>query len=278
MIGRSLLQLRSAYQTLATMGLGERLVIFSDLDGTLLDHESYSFSAALPALGRLKRLNIPIILASSKTAAELHRIQEAMGLTAYPAIIENGAGLIGLDGDDLPGPDYTALRQHLDGLPSDLRAGFTGFGDMTDETVAKVTGLTLSDAAMARSRHFSEPGLWSGSAQRKSEFLSALKSCGVHAREGGRFLTLSFGHTKASQMDVVKARLNPATTLALGDAPNDVEMLEAADYAFIIRNPHRPVLPALPGEASGRIARTKETGPEGWNRAVNCLLDKWNWD
>ena len=46
-------------------------IFFSDLDGTLLDHENYDWSAAKPALSELKRQGLPLILASSKTAAEI---------------------------------------------------------------------------------------------------------------------------------------------------------------------------------------------------------------
>jgi mannosyl-3-phosphoglycerate phosphatase len=60
--------------------------------------------------------------------------------------------------------------------------------------------------------------------------------------------------------------------LALGDAPNDVEMLEAADRAAIVANPHRPALPPMPGEAEGRVLRTDLTGPAGWSWAVERIL------
>ncbi len=254
------------------------LVIFSDLDGTLLDHDTYRFDAAQPALDRLRHHAIPVVLASSKTAAELQRLQGAMRICAYPAIVENGAGVIGLGAAATRATEYEALRAHLDSLPEGLRAGFTGFGDMTSDEVAKLTGLPMNEAALARDRHFSEPGLWSGSAEDKAEFLAALEMKGVQAREGGRFLTLSFGRTKASRMAQVARLYQPDATIALGDAPNDVEMLEAADYGFIIRNPHRPALPELAGEAEGRIKRTETPGPQGWNTAIHSMLDQWNLD
>ena len=52
------------------------MMIVSDLDGTLLDHDSYSYRAATPALAEIRRRGIPLILASSKTRLEmqvLHR-------------------------------------------------------------------------------------------------------------------------------------------------------------------------------------------------------------
>ena len=43
------------------------LLVFTDLDGTLLDHHSYSHAAALPGLERLRGLEVPVIPVTSKT-------------------------------------------------------------------------------------------------------------------------------------------------------------------------------------------------------------------
>ena len=87
-------------------------------------------------------------------------------------------------------------------------------------------------------------------------------------------MTLSFGQTKKDRMNEIQARLKTKTTFALGDAPNDVEMLEHADFGVIVANPHRTALPGLKGEDTGRIVRTKEPGPKGWNHAVHSFLDQ----
>ncbi|WP_051371748.1 HAD hydrolase family protein [Leisingera aquimarina] len=71
------------------------LLLFSDLDGTLLSHENYSWEPARPALTALKRAGAGVILATSKTAAEVAPLRQSMGLGRWPAIVENGAGLLG---------------------------------------------------------------------------------------------------------------------------------------------------------------------------------------
>ena len=55
-------------------------IIFSDLDGTLLDHKTYTFDPALEALSIIKSRQIPLILSSSKTRAEIERIQSHLAL------------------------------------------------------------------------------------------------------------------------------------------------------------------------------------------------------
>ena len=64
--------------------------MFSDLDGSLLDHYSYSFDAALPAVNALEELDIPLILVSSKTRAEILAVREQLA-NRHPFIVENGA-------------------------------------------------------------------------------------------------------------------------------------------------------------------------------------------
>ena len=251
------------------------LLVFSDLDGTLLDHETYDFAPALPALRALNALGAGVVLASSKTAAEMAPLRARMDLGQWPAIVENGAGILdpGAEAsfDDAP---YREIRRRLAGLPSGF-CHFRGFGDMTDAEVAKITGLPEADAALARRRQFSEPGLWTGSPAALEQFLDAAENAGLHARRGGRFLTFSHGQTKADRMKELIARLRPARTLALGDAPNDTEMLAAADQAVVIANPHGATLPPLPGEAQGRVTRTTLPGPQGWNTSVLAWVDEY---
>lgn len=244
------------------------LLVFSDLDGTLLDHATYSFEPARPALDRLRNLGIPLILTTSKTAAEVAGLHAALSLGAAPAIVENGAGVFRPGQDGAGGAAYRRLREALAGI----EAPFRGFGDMTDAEVADITGLPLDQAALARHRQHSEPGLWTGAEDDLQRFIDALADKGITARRGGRFLTLSFGRTKADAMQDIASDMGAQQTLALGDAPNDLEMLNAATFGVIIRNDHGPGLPPQPGEATGAIRRTTQPGPTGWNIAVNDIL------
>ena len=145
-------------------------------------------------------------------------------------------------------------------------------GDMSAEEIAQITGLPLASARLAAKRRFSEPGLWHGTAAQQEAFVTELAELGISARMGGRFLTLSFGATKRDQMGIVAEKIGKRVKIALGDAPNDREMLEAADHGVIVLNRHGAGLPPLSGEATGRIRRTKQEGPAGWNTAILSLL------
>ncbi|MFT7595577.1 MAG: mannosyl-3-phosphoglycerate phosphatase [Paracoccaceae bacterium] len=235
----------------------------------MLDHRDYSWTAAQPGLSALKQHKAGLVLASSKTAAELQRLRADIGFLDWPAIVENGAGILWPDQDvQSDDADYQRLRAILASLPK----GFVGFGDMTAQDVADKTGLSPDQAVLARRRCYSEPGLWTGTEDALAGFLDAAQAQGVHARRGGRFLTLSFGRTKADAMADVVARLKPLKTVALGDAPNDIEMIEAADFGVIVANPAAPRLAPLCSEAQGRTLRSELEGPSGWAAAILTLL------
>ena len=256
-----------------------QVIVFSDLDGTLLDHETYSFDAALPALARLKDLNIPLVLASSKTAAEIAPLRAAMGFAHCPAIVENGAGVLPpeTDADDV-GTTHERLIDALNALPADLRACFAGFSDWDVSEIAARTGLDLISAERARKRSFSEPGIWTGTEAQLEAFRNRLLQSGIGIQKGGRFHTLSFGGNKADRLGEISLQFESEKRsrpfcLALGDAPNDIAMLEVADCGVIIPNPDHPGIGRLAGENNGRIKRAKFPGPVGWNDSVLSCID-----
>jgi mannosyl-3-phosphoglycerate phosphatase len=247
-------------------------IVFTDLDGTLLDHHSYDYAPALPALDALKQRGIPVILASSKTAAEIAPLRAELGLSMHPAIVENGAGLLpagGKAGDD--NSAYLRLRAALDQVPPDLRALYIGGGDMSAAAVAAHPGLPLPQAALAKTRNFSEPGIWTGTPDQQAAFQDALTGLGVSHRFGGRYLTLSFGRTKADQMEAIRAHYGARHVIALGDAPNDLEMLVAADHPIVITNAQATPL-SVPDTLQPRLIRSTLPGPSGWNETISALL------
>ena len=67
-------------------------LIFSDLDGTLLSYNNYSFHEAIEALNYIKEYNIPCIIATSKTFKESVEILNTLGLRE-PFIVENGGSI-----------------------------------------------------------------------------------------------------------------------------------------------------------------------------------------
>jgi mannosyl-3-phosphoglycerate phosphatase len=268
---------------------GMRLLVFTDLDGTLLDHEGYGWEPARPALERLRAGGHLVVPATSKTLAETGVLQRVLGIPG-PAIVENGA-VLGLppelaptDGLDPAGvwqvrrfsPPYDTVVGMLADLRRTRGYRFRGFADLSEREVADLTGLTLDEATAARRRDGSEPIRWEDRPERLADLDRDLAGLRLRRLTGGRFHhVLGSGADKAMAMSELRRLLAAAghlfsLTVALGDGPNDVEMLAAADRAVLVANPKAPDFDT--GRITGLI-RTRAPGPAGWAEAVHALLD-----
>lgn len=257
------------------------LVVFSDLDGTLLD-EQYRHDAAEPALMRLRAAGIPLVLTSSKTRAEMLAIRAGLA-PGQPIIFENGCGIAtpdtgdGEDSVERFGPDYDGLRAIIADVRARTGAPFRGFGDMSDEEVAERTGLPLADAALARAREASEPGVFEGGEGELETFRAALAARDLRIVRGGRFLHVMPHTDKADAVRRVAARLREAqpdaswVTIVAGDSENDADMLRAADRAVVVRRADGSWLEL---DRSTGVLRSTAIGPAGWAECLGRLLDE----
>ncbi len=266
------------------------LVVYTDLDGTLLDHDTYRFDAALPALRRLQAMAIPVVPVTSKTLAELDPLLTELGIDG-PCIAENGAliatpaGYFGnpAGGDNRQGrfqlryltQRYDAIRALLASLRSEFGFAFTGFADMDDAEVATLTGLSAAAARLARQRLASEPLLWQDSPEALTAFVAHLRRHGCRLVTGGRFQHVLGDSDKAAaiaalEQDFVHAGFDDFSRIALGDSPNDATMLQSSDIAVVVRAKDGPGL-SLNGRAG--VFTTRACGPEGWNEFFQEHLD-----
>lgn len=257
-----------------------QLLVFTDLDGSLMEHESYSIEPALESLESLRRRGFTLVMNSSKTAAEIGAIQEKLSLQA-PFIAENGALLQLLEADAEGQRRIQFGRHRRDWLP-ELHAmrereqfEFEGFADWTPREIGERTGLSLAEAELAGEREFSEPILWRGASNRRARFLELLQDMGLQLLEGGRFLSIQGSHSKADAMHWLQQRLrdreagSSLISVALGDSPNDVAMLNAADVAVIIKSGKSD---RIAPEGPARVIHTKRPGPAGWHDAMDEIL------
>lgn len=252
------------------------LVVITDLDGTLLDHHNYKYDAAIPALKELEACQIPLILNSSKTAAEMKLLRRKLG-NHYPFVVENGAGIYLPKDDDYEkisfGIDRSAILAVIHELRTHGEAEFIGFADLSIEDIMQKTGLGHEQAQLANKRDFTEPVQWTGSAQRLELFRQTLAVRGLTAVQGGRFISISGKVDKGRALVwlrdyFTKQYKKPPLMVALGDSYNDRPMLENADYAVVVRSPVRE--PPLVKNTNLRV--TEKAGPQGWNDSLLTLL------
>jgi mannosyl-3-phosphoglycerate phosphatase len=267
--------------------LDNSLLIFTDLDGSLLDHDDYSWKPAQGWLDKLAAHQVPVVITTSKTAAEVMELQKALNLTEVPFIAENGA-VIALPeswGDHLAyprkvfGAEYGEIRKIIDALR--LRYDFEcrGFGDVNAAQVADWTGLPPDDAQLAMTREGSEPLVWFGDERDLTRFEGYLNQEGLTLTRGGRFWhVMGAGVSKGQAVQWLageyrRRRGHPMVTLGLGDGPNDLSMLDAVDHAVVIRGHHDQPMP-LKHEGSDHVFRTTLYGPQGWKQGLDHFIKK----
>ena len=261
-----------------------KYLIFSDLDGTLLNHDDYSFAPAKEALKFLKSNSISLILATSKTFHEVIELHKELEIRA-PFIVENGAGIFipseCVLAKSLPfakdwikvshAKTYIELRLFF----RDMKRHYPmkGFGDMTLEEVMELTGLSEKNAKNSMKRDFSEPFILSDLSC-VNELKAKANAEGLDIVQGGRFF-----HLISLYQDKASAMLNLAhmydeyhnvkhTKIALGDSANDYTMLQEADIGVLV--------PLHDGSFSPlddkRVLKAKYPGPMGWNSSIKEIF------
>jgi mannosyl-3-phosphoglycerate phosphatase family protein len=272
--------------------LPSRYVVFSDLDGTLLDHKSYSFAPAQEALYELERRQAPLVLVTSKTRAEVEVLRRKLR-NQHPFITENGGGVFipqGYFPRKIPGETriaryhclmlarpYAEIVEELQELAAQSGAQVVGFHDMSAREVAQNTGLGAQEAELARKRDFDEPFFFAGGdAKVEAEFVRLARARGLEVTRGGRFWHLFAGSDKGKatkkllQLFRAGAHLR-LRAVGLGDSANDIPMLQAVDVPYLIPKPDgsldEEVLAKMP-----HVHRASAPGPKGWNQAVLDLL------
>lgn len=259
-------------------------LLFTDLDGSLLDHYSYDWSPAVPWLARLRQLGVPVIPVTSKTRSEIVPLRRELGLENTPFIAENGAvvGLpptwcharldrLGPDGLGIRtlGVDIGFVRKRLAVWRERLGVRFTTMSEMTLDELVAFTGLSEPEARLARMREGSEPLIWDDDEAFLEGFREGLAGDGLQLVRGGRFWHATGTCHKGSAVSWLISRSEALRgrrplTLALGDGPNDISMLEVVDQAVVIRGCHGlTVAPKQPA-----LYRSEATGPAGWAEGV----------
>lgn len=262
-----------------------KLVIFTDLDGTLLD-EQYSFSDALDAIAEIKRRRIPLIICSSKTRAEIEFYMKELKLNE-PFISENGGGIfipagyfsklaadkkIGKYYVIELGTPYKELRKILKEVQEITGFKIRGFGDMSVEDIIKLTKLNKRFAELSKKREYDEPFVIESS-ENAEKILKIIEEKGFKCVRGGLFYHLIRGNDKGKAVkiltEIFKENGFSGLTVGLGDSYNDIPMLENVDIPVLIKR--RDGFIDFHKE---NLIKSSYIGPKGWNEVILQILEK----
>jgi mannosyl-3-phosphoglycerate phosphatase len=255
-------------------------LFFSDLDGTLLDHETYGYEPAREALALIREKGYPLILVSSKTYHEMKILHEEMRLSA-PFIFENGGGICWPEGGgrlEYLGMSASDLKERKGELEAAVGEPVEFITDMEAGEIARRTGLPLERALLAQKRTTSLPfvipsGRTIGTGE-LSRINDEMRHNGLSVTRGGRFYHfLSARSNKGSAIEKVIQQYNktvagPLTSVGIGDSENDMAMFGVVDIPVLVRKVDGSVIQT--GDA--RIMETAGIGPEGFNEAVTGII------
>jgi len=268
--------------------MNRQFLIFSDLDGTLLDHKTYSFEEAKPALNALKLRDIPLIFCSSKTRPEIEMYRELTG-NDHLFISENGGGIYvpqdyetnSFDYDTKTdgykvialGTQYDTLVAVLNSVSQDTGIKVRSFSEMKISEISEYTGLDPSLAELSKMREYDEPFIILGNDEAAECIKQEIIGRGFNYTQGSMFHHIMGKNDKGKAVKrlvpIFKRRFPELSSAGLGDSLNDLPMLEAVDIPILVQKPD--------GKYDQRISIDKlvhadGVGPVGWNRSVLELL------
>ncbi|MBI4257840.1 MAG: HAD-IIB family hydrolase [Thaumarchaeota archaeon] len=261
--------------------------MFSDLDGTLLDAETYDYGVSLPAVKALEKHGVPLILCSAKTRSEIKFYQHVFGIN-HPFIVENGGATViprnyfafpiedGRESEgyvDIEhGERIEMIRWKIEGALRDSRVRYKLFTQMTAEEISEDSGLPLHEADLTRRREYSETVKLEGDQVELQRAIRSIDSAGLTYVFGGRYLTISAGNSKGTgvrRLRQLYARaFRNVTTYAFGDEENDLSMFQEVDKAILVQKPNGSWASMNPSN----LVKVHGIGPNGFRKGVENEL------
>jgi mannosyl-3-phosphoglycerate phosphatase len=250
-------------------------IIFSDIDGTILDFENYSYKISLPAIRTLAGKGIPLILVSSKTYIEMLKLHKQLKLP-WPFIFENGAGISQHGTYTLYGKSYQKLVQYKPAIEQACgtitwaeNLPLTKLSEYTGLSTRKVKDMMARMASVLFIAHHTLD---------INQINKQLHPFGIAITTGGKFFTvIDSDVNKGSAVQMIQAMYRQHYTsiysYAIGDGLNDIDMFKAVDEAYFVgkRNLFKTIQTLCPG-----IHKSRKEGPEGFCEVIDKIVQNYS--
>ncbi|UZR94808.1 mannosyl-3-phosphoglycerate phosphatase [Chondrinema litorale] len=268
----------------------EKMVIYTDLDGTLIDFENYSYEITAPLVRKLESNGIPVVFCSSKTRVEQAYYREQIGVKS-PFITENGSAVF-IPKDYFPfefvyqsvidnyyvielGVPRAQILSTIADARTKSEAEVFGYNDLELDEIAQILKLPEEASKRASTRDYSETLI---KGDKTSESFKAmtelLEQEGLACTAGGKFHTvISNKSDKGKAVKVLHAlfsKMNAgAVSVGLGDSANDKPLLAAVEKPFLVQKPGN----WWDDIEAPNLVKVEGIGPEGWVKAISELTD-----
>lgn len=260
-------------------------ILFTDLDGTLLDLKSHSFLQSISAIEQLKSQGMPIIFCSAKTRKEQEFYRESLRIKD-PFIVENGSAIyipknyfsFSIDFNTYFTNDYEVIQlgEPVEGIRASIqksrekmRLDFSLYNDLPVEDISMLRGLNVSSARRAMARDYSETIL---KGQTSNRFKKSLSGNGLKSIADSKFETVvSAQANKGRAVDILTSlyekEFGKLTTYGVGDSIIDAEMLSNVDEPYLVQR-NNGDWARLDND---RVRNIVGIGPLGWTRVANMI-------
>ena len=265
-----------------------KYIIFTDLDGTLFDHFTYSYSAASDALKLIKEKGIPLIICTSKARAEILSIRKRLKNKA-PFISENGGAVYIPDryfkfsyefqkrirGYRIIeiGTPHKILLNFLKEIGDDTGVAIEGVSQMSIQKIMDFTYLKKREAEQSKKREYSEPFLIYDEGRWINIVRKEILKRRFKFTSGGRFFYIMKGNDKGKAVRILKRfymkKYGDIKTIGIGNSQNDLPMLKAVDIPVLVKNYDGRY---EKGIKLKNLHLADGIGPEGWNKAIKQLI------
>ena len=260
----------------------KKIVIFTDLDGSLLNRDNFEFLIIKNYIKKLLLNNILIIPNSSKTKLEIKSFNNELGEN-LPYIVENGAAIYNLNFLNSNFPEKISLSRERaeilqifnNKIPQQLISKCKFVENLSEENLSKIFGLPKAKLKNALKREYTIPFLFEGNKSEKSRLTKIVEMSGLTIQEGGRVINLCDKTSKASAMKNVikinkKVIKEKIIIVGVGDNFNDLDMLKNSDIPCLVFNDKF----TLDTINIKNCLVSKKPAPEGWAEVVKMALDK----
>jgi len=273
-------------------------LVFTGLDGFVLDPEKPRLQDVQPALNLLHTLKIPLIITTDRTPEKVFPLLDSIG-QSNPFIAESGA-VIFIPENALKvqytfqktvrgyrviqfGIERDVLLQKVAEIREKTGIGITALTEVhpdksrREKDAATRKSLTVSRMQSARHREYSAPVILEGDAKTSEALSEALENMNMRLNQREDYFIVTGDYDKGTAVRFLVQLYREEfpdkeiKTIGLGENYLDTPMLHAVDQPVLIRN--------LNGKFDSQVGRrglkfTCNPGPVGWNDAVISLLSE----
>jgi len=263
-------------------------VIFTDIDGTLLDSRSPDMNKVKELVDMTLQNGIHLVFCSSKTEQEQNKIKSQVYLHE-PYIVENGAAIIIpfnyfkkaiLTNSKVSQNNYIIetggsaikIRSLLKKIKDNYDIEFKGVSDLSVSELSNITKLSKDYARRMMNRKYSETVVQIDNKKFK-DFTSIIEKEGLKIIPGNQYFDITLGNDKGTAVKILidafrKEFTNNVIFFGIGDSKNDESMLSLVDFPMLVQK--------FDGSWEDlkfdKLNMINGVGPKGWEIALELIL------